>query len=1529
MESELSQAYYGVYCSSKEILKNNQRHLYCSMLDLLTSTCKTTGLVGSKIVSDEMIQFWLSDILALMFDTDRAIQTKAVEAFEQGLTSMDVQTIHNSKEWPALKASLASVQAPKIHKLREERNPHWHRVWGYMIRILDKELLKGASTINAFLAIVELGFRSTDNTIRAESFLCWRLLIEIFAKYDELSSPKRLKLICIPLKSSQSKSAQAAEVKLRVWWYLLTRFGNKLGNNFESVVEPFLHFCFGGAASGKQVVSAAKQYEVVRELAVPCMAKLLASERNEFLDRCLRDHKLEAMDTPSALLELEVLEKHWLSVVNAALDAIHLMATESSENDVGEQHLFQQLLRHLLQMTFRKDIAPLTIHVCSSIQKMQANHPRVVIIAINTLASEGIVLKKATENAEEYPKLLDSFAKLFISARSIVPPAILNRCVDKVFSLEGQDTGRNKWRSLNVMMSTIFLIKDDEDFEAFETKLIVWRNVSQGIVKHLKENALDVRVKENALLLERWILWPVQVCVGFTGSKSTYGFDSAFCSLWRQLINAGQNAPERRAFITKVHDVLKELLKIRHEESAFGELFDAYTTAVVKLECAKDSVQHLEFFALMQEILKQQLPKKPLEACMNTLRNILTGFKANEANLYFDHIKAILSAVVNLNVKGNACVLENKFLDEWKRAVMDKLRTTLSKDLFQQLKEVVKGNSDVFIVVPSVWSYNPDKLTERQKEKLAEKSDIPALYNDMSQSQEVSLKPWTPKKIVIAQKDKSEIVLEGPESEEVIEETAEPLEKIDAEKAVLSTPVSKKSSLRNQSKVQGTPKEAEEEKKSSNEHEVTRATRNSKRSILASTAEEEPKEKKATDNAAEDSIIRRQTRRSGLRTKNDNKKADETTATAASDKSKTSNVVEKPHHQQTENISSPHKNAANKTTTTASTNIIPTITEDVVEDHETTAIEKDKENIIVEPQQQQQQLETQLPTECLPATVIATATPLTAYSSASSSSSSTQLSQETEKSTQDKLAAPEAAKKDEVAKKPPPGPNTVEILSNELIDLNKTNTNAITEILQTKEVSPKKTNPTRFTPLSSPPDRKLTNNSSSPTLRPKPSSHLTGRGAQLINMIRNKKVDISAAATSSPSNYPTSSVSTPSQQRNPAAELMELTGTDQTSTPVQHKDFLVFSKRLPSPTASPSASILKRKLRNDSIEDLSFDSPAFKRKRVSFHDPPVSVTKEYLRDADETKTKPKRCLIMDKVSEAKHVLRRRSKLDSLIEIEKFNNNTADPNAAAASADKNSTTSTANTASSATNAAPSCSTNTGTGAAANKSTDRVMMDDSITSLKWNDSRNTTSDENAQVLEQHNASAAEANRCNHPEPQELTLDSAINMVLEQCPLETILEKYFANENAPQLKSSHVVAKYLSNAMETHAKIKTNVLETLSENHSKDFLDHAVQENLSSVVCDRLNLNSVIDYICAKSKINSGCRNNLVQQLPDILKHSKNDAERFELIKNLLQQCQFTDEHILDLINVLMQVRSGRRVGEHVTMVSESAVDSSSNL
>ena len=503
----------------------------------------------------------------------------------------------------------------------------------------------------------------------------------------------------------------------------------------------------------------------------------------------------------------------------------------------------------------RKDIIDLTLHVCTTLAKLLTKHPRVVIIAMNTLASEGIQLKKSSENSELFPKLLEAFARLFTLARSIVPPAILQRCVDQVFCLEVHETGRHKWRLLAIMLETIIILKDDEDYEAFETKLLIWRKLSQGLLAHLRENSLDVRVKDNALLMDKWILWPIQLCVGFAGRRSNNSFDQVFCSLWRQFINAGQNSPDRHEFLSKVHKILKELLNARHEESAFGELFDAYVTAVLKLESDKDHKQHKEFFELMREILKQQLPKKPFEACLNTLRNALLSFKNAEITRTFEDIKQTISAVVQLNAKGTICPVENKFLDEWKRNVMDKLRTHPNKEIVQQFRDLLKGNNDVFVVIPSVWSMNPDKLTERQKEKMAEKSDIPALYNDMSQSQEASsLKPWTPKKIIIAQKDKSEIVLEGPEDQEVIEESDSPLvsqEKV-PEKNITTTPITKKV-LRNHSKTQTpTKKDVEEANKKSEHLESVRNTRNTKRRL--STGDDEPKDK---NSSTDDSVIKR------------------------------------------------------------------------------------------------------------------------------------------------------------------------------------------------------------------------------------------------------------------------------------------------------------------------------------------------------------------------------------------------------------------------------------------------------------------------------------------------------------------------------------------------------------------------------------------------------------------------------------------------------------------------------------------------
>uniref|UniRef100_A0A1B0AM07 Telomere-associated protein Rif1 N-terminal domain-containing protein n=1 Tax=Glossina palpalis gambiensis TaxID=67801 RepID=A0A1B0AM07_9MUSC len=1464
METEMSEAYYGVYCSSKEILKNNQRHLYCSMLDLLTSTCKTTSLMGGKIANDEMFNFWLNDILPLMFDADRAIQSKAVEAFEQGMISLDIETMHKCKQWPALKAAL-TAEASKIHKLLENRNSSWYRVWGFFIRLLDRELAKKASTINTFLAIVEMGFRNGDNTVRIESFHCWRLLIQIFAKYMEISSPKRLKLICIPLKSSQSKSALGAEVKLRVWWYLLTCLDSDLVKHFEMCVGPFLIFCFGNGSSSETSVCTAQQYEIVKELALLCLAKLLSCGKNETLERCLRERKLENLSVPSPLLDPEILEKYWQPLVKASFQALRLITQEDQQNpdqDLGRQLLYQQLLRQLMLMTLSKDIPLLTAYVADALVPMIKDSPRLVGYAMNILASEVLHMRKTVENLDMFGSVIKGFTRLFIKGQAIIPPAILESCVQRVFSLELHESGTQKWRVLNTLLEHIFHCQnEDEDYQAFEMKLLIWLKVSHDLMQYLKQNLLDVRIKENATAVERWLLWPLQLSVGFAGIRSNNSFDQVFCTVWCQLLRAGQNSPDRPKFLSQVKNSLKELLLTRNETMSFSELFDAYVTNVLTLENTRNRQKKFkEVFDLMQELLKQhqepfKLPKDILRAALDTFSKALMKLKNEEISELFDNLREIATSVKRFNDKD----MDICFLEEWKKAVLDKLRQHPAKELLSQMKEILKGNDMLFVVIPSVWSLNPDKLTERQKERMAEKQDIPALYNDMSQSQDSSLKPWTPKKIVIAQKDKSEIVLESQEPNKDEEEERDK----DKGNGVKSSPKSKQSE----------------------EGEKYNTRNNSKKQEALKKIEEETKEEKdkVTTVAGDNQTKKPQSRKLGLRAKNDIKNPEE--------KSKSPLIPEeKIHHNQQE------ETAAEALVSTA----LPQ-SEDLFKESEIILEEhKLKKNKVQEP-------ETEVNTADLIANLVneSPAERVKDREIVDLTNTEEEILSPSDKNSSNALHINENRENDSIEK-----------LENTAI-LHCKEGQSLNEITPVKEISPKKIIPTtKFTLLSSPPGRKIINNSTSPTLKPKPCSHLTGRGAQLINMIRQKKLEAN-------SNQSTSVASTPHQQRSAHGELMELTGTEHTSTPLQTKELLVFSKRLPSPTASPSVSILKRKLHQDTLDDMTpYDSPATKRKRVSFHDPPVSVTKEYIRDIEESKTKPKRCLIMDKINtspsplEIKYVLRRRSKLDSLIEIEKYPHN-AEGNNEKSPAD------------------------------GKTSTDMDMVDENaLDSLRWDDSRNTSANNDDNAAEAGSSTSElpsdnsaldmpDEHQCtSHSLAAELNLENALKIVTEQCSLDNLLIKYFNLEKSPQLKFTNTVAKFLSDAMITHAKIKSNVLETFSENHSKDFLDHAVQENLSTVVCDRLNLNSVIEYVCAKSQINSNCRNNLLEQLPNVLKNCKNEEERVGHVKNFLRQCQFSDEHILDLISTLMRFRNNKTPTDTTQMtatslVSESAADSSSNL
>ncbi|KAH8307578.1 hypothetical protein KR044_003810 [Drosophila immigrans] len=1417
-DAEVGQAYHTVQLSTKEMLKNNRRQHYCNMIDLLTSSCKASGLLNTPFSNEELVQFWLGDIAPLMFDTDRNIQNSAVAAMAEALVALDVSVIHEAKCWPQLRGEFVNNYTKLIGEMRDAKNNNWHKIWTLLVQIMDNELLRGCTYINKFLAVVELGFRNPDNSVRSEAFLCWRVLIKIFAAYNELAATKRLRLLLIPLRTSQSRSAHVSGIKLRVWWYLITCLDAELPNLFDNAVEYFLSFLFGSGGSARNPATGlAHSYQTARELALPCLVALWNIEpASEALQLCLRELRLETLAQPSPLMNMEHMQQHWRPMLAAAVSAIKLICQQNDDAATEqEQELLHLLLRNLTLAMHQLRVAPFIVASCTELAKTLPSDGRVVRSFFNTYAGAPAM----SQRVDSLP-VLEAYLKLCLKARSQVPPAILQRCITLIYAPE-QLTARNtnEFRLLNDFALLLMQSNDDEDYEAFSIKLQIWRQISQPLLSYLRENPLEYRVAHNALLVDNWILWPLQTCASFAGRRAHSAFDGVFCEQWKQLVNAGHNANERKEFVGHLKAALVDLLKnSSKEEPHFAQLFDVYVSAVLKLGICKDTPLHKDVFAVLLALFERAtLSQSLLEGCLNTLRNLVLELRQNELMVIFDALKPTLAAALQCWNKRKFD--GNSFLNEWKRAIQEKFRKLGMKSMANQLKELFKGD-DLFVIIPSVWSLNPDKLTDRQKERFAEKSDIPALYNDMSQSQDSSIKPWTPKKVVIAKSKQSELAIGGDKDTNdvvVIDESPTDNDVLQATPVVPATPTRRRQTI--------------DQPPSSTEKYNFRKPR-------TQTEEEE----RATSGSVEETPTRQTRQRAAQK---DSKTGDSPAAA-------------------TEKLRSPRKQSATPTAAVSK----PVVAAANKAKDAAKAITMQSEDLFAD---------------------LATPTSL--------QPSGQVLSEQAKKAT----SAPET----QLSSSP-------EQLPAELIS----------EPTPASETSPRKSQP-RLCNLNSPPDRKQTNNSTSPTLRPKPSAHLTGRGAQLINMIRNKKLD--AAALSASSSTYSSSLAGPSTRSQltparlterselvstPTCELNEL-AMEHTSTPIQQvKELLIFSKRLPSPSASPSASILKRKLRCESMDD--FESPAMKRKRVSFHDPPVSVTKEYLRDVDETRSsKPKRCLLPDKTatappsSEARPALKRRGRLDSIIEIEKFAHEQT-----ARSVDKS----------------------------LDKSQD-VMEDEAFDTLKWNET--TTTVHSSPVAEKQpeadvatTAAAATTTELPSRDLAILDADAALELVVEQCSLETVLERYLAKAGGSNLKSVLSMTKFLSNQMNSNDKLKTSVLETLSENHSKEFLDHAVRENLSSVVCDRLNPNSVLEYICAKSKINSSCRSNLLAQVPGIIRQ---EAERMSLLQQLLQQCSPSDDQLLDLIGQLMQLR-GDKAAERSSSsagidnddnVAETAADSSSNL
>ncbi|XP_028170792.1 LOW QUALITY PROTEIN: telomere-associated protein RIF1 [Ostrinia furnacalis] len=162
------------------------------------------------------------------------------------------------------------------------------------------------------------------------------------------------------------------------------------------------------------------------------------------------------------------------------------------------------------------------------------------------------------------------------------------------------------------------------------------------------------------------------------------------------------------------------------------------------------------------------------------------------------------------------------------------------------------------------------------------------------------------------------------------------------------------------------------------------------------------------------------------------------------------------------------------------------------------------------------------------------------------------------------------------------------------------------EIFTEDKVSPDKRD------LSPPREENASNNNSSPSSslslkKNRPQVRSGGRAAQMLGLCVPDRLQTIMNTERSEAEEPKKSPSTTPARRNLRILYNSVGDTSENNDDSENSEnFLKFKRSLPTSECSPSGPILKRKLAE--ITDDATVSSASKRKRVSFHDPPVSTT---------------------------------------------------------------------------------------------------------------------------------------------------------------------------------------------------------------------------------------------------------------------------------------------------------------------------------
>lgn len=962
-----------------------------------------------------------------------------------------------------------------------------------------------------------------------------------------------------------------------------------------------------------------------------------------------------------------------------------------------------------------------------------------------------------------------------------------------------------------------------------------------------------------------------------------------------------------------------------------------------------------KFKSVIETVVKSTPPLiakelQPIIEEINKLSEQISGPQATSTYQSLNELVAIVKPKFDISLRNKINVF-NKFYKNFDRFTNSQ----------NSLKKSSKPKYDEFVFIPSKWKFSPDNLTEHQKEKLKEKRvDIPALYNDMSQSQDsqsISLKPWTPKKQLEensaeppSQSDdaigelKCSDTLKSTDCSHIdqpSQSNAETMESpsIDMKKNSTVTDISQLSTPSN-----------EERKRKRVQHELAKLQlsianadqflnqgRTRRMSVYVAPKPEQKLRKRSltltsktgptkrtrstkgscTDNSENEIIEASQTlpttpttrrgrqKRNNSAIKIETDQNDEKSVSVADKSTKevvktdideeknlllnvsvdSRSIDEETVHEHIEAVI--EQTDLDTSNTTAEESTISTSTEANEAQDRNSCIAKDdaansvklkdadapadefKSNaeILIENTDEAaipQENNDHSPIEDAHSEVVALGTEVVLTSPFEKHPSEDSLASKMSGILTSPISNKNCSKTTELlnctasispilhAKPSSTTDRTSESKNNQQSSIQQMEC-CNDEIIDADQIKRTDLDNLIKTPMDSPMLQKTSNPSCSTPQSHKDSKRkfqLQGRGAQFLQLMKIRKGEDSSLHKAKAPVHVGETKTTPAENV-PANTNNFLTYEDILAN---NKDLFRFSKVLPSPKASPSNSIMKRNISEiTDIDDI--ESQNQKRKRVSFHDPPVSATKEFIRFAEEINTNRGFRISRNPASplSPRNVLIRQSRTDSLQEINKFTLPVEDINP-----DKSETS--------------------------NKS------------LKFNATSDDDDDEiNALPL------LTFSNK-----------DEILQHVFNEYPLEVVLGKYFESGSTLNNSSSKAIfVSQVTNLMSNDETKRKLILEDLSDKFPKEFLDVAFQENLPSAVIERLPATNMLNYITEQAKTDDNLKRQLIDKFSSVTVDEGTSTpnemkdEFYKLLLKIISH-KMSDTQLLDVLDILFEKR-----------------------